>query len=258
MDTEEKNELKRKAEESGLSPEIRTIEDGNWIKSNYYKYTYDSKGRETKRVYYSRNDKNKLVKMNTVTISYSSKKRTEKYFNNDNVLNDKYAYTLDSKGRNKKCVHTYYGTGEAGSNKYTDTTTFTYYNNGNVKEEVRVDSSGNKSTYTYRSDGQPKSFRSVSELSEQTSEYSYNKKGLRTKDVSTYTNYTLDENGEKQVNYSETTTRKYKYEGYYRSKYPKVIYTYYNGKETSMEKRSYKYIVDKTPEEAMMFGMGAG
>lgn len=33
MNTEKKNELKRKAEESGLSPEIRTVEDANWIKN---------------------------------------------------------------------------------------------------------------------------------------------------------------------------------------------------------------------------------
>ena len=234
-------------------------ESGKWVKGSYTKYTFDSKGRETKYEYYSKDnpDEPKLKRQNWYEVSYSGKKRTEKHYNYEDKMVGKNVYTMDSKGRDKKLVQTsiYYFT-DQDPQETTSTTTYTYYNNGQVKKES-TKGDGYTETRTFRSDGQMLSQKSKGTDYERSTEISYNKKGLITKEVSTYTHNSTDENGE-TVTDTTKDTWKYKYEGYYKNKYPKVIYISHNGQKYSKDEKTYKYIVDKTPAEVLNIGMGAG
>ncbi len=232
-------------------------ENGKWAKGSYSKYTYDSKGRETKYEYYSRDMDNKLKRQNWYKVTYSSKKRTEKRYNYEDQLTDKYVYTLDSKGRDKKVVHTYiYNYVDQDPVKETSTTTYTYYKNNQIKKATTV-GKGYEETTTYRSDGQIETYYTKGTDYERTTKYFYNKKGLLTKQVNEGKNISYDENGE-AVEQTSKDTWKYSYDGYYKNKYPKVVYMTHNGVKYSKEKRTYKYIVDKTPVGALDYGMGAG
>ncbi len=224
-----------------------------WTRQNYTTYTYDSKGRVKTETFYDKQD-GKWVESAKTINTYSGRKHTQKHYE-DGIFMSKSVETMNSKGNVTKKVYTSnYGKNGAG---YTETTTSTYFKNGQVKTYKSEDSTGYSYESVYRSDGLEKTRTIKDDFHQSYTAYKYNDKGLPTEYYYNETvNYT-DTSGNVQSQTDETTYT-YEYDGYYRTDYPKTIYTYRNGVLESMEVREYKYIVDKTPGQVKEMEAGQG
>ena len=226
------------------------FEDGEWDKSSTYKYTYDKKGRIKKEDYYSKDNEQDFGLTIRTVYTYKKGINTEKLYRSDGTLFQSITNTLDTKGRITKRVCRSSLDSYGGDEWIKDTTKYTYYSNGRTKTIKASDNEGNVSLFTYRKDGQLKSMTQTSDGYEHNTRNYFNDKGLTIKSVTKNHSEYVDDEGNAQAEDTEYVVN-YEYEGYYRDKYPKVIYTYENGSLQSMEKRTYKYFVDRTPEEAM-------
>lgn len=219
-------------------------QNSKWVKQSYNIYTYDSKGRIKTDITYEK-ENGKWTEYGKEIHTYSGKKHTQKHYEEGKFMS-KSVETMNSKGNVTKRVYTSnYDKNGAG---YTETTTWTYFKNGEIKTYKSEDSTGFSTNVSFRSDGQQKNSITKDDTHESYTSYKYNDKGFPTEYYYKQTiNYT-DTSGNVQPQTDEATFT-YEYDGYYRTDYPETIYTYRNGVLQSMEVRGYKYIVDKTPAQ---------
>ena len=210
--------------------------------ADYYKdvYTYTTKNRIKKIQHYYKEGKNASYKKNGYTVytySTTKKQNTIKRYDSDGKVIEKTVNLLNSKNRVKTSKY-YYRSGSKLS--LYSTTTYTYYTNGKVKEEV-YDSEYATKIYTYTEKGRLKTeiYDNADGDYDETTYY-YDTYGRLKKEI-TEGEYISDGDDDEDDNtYSNKTT--YTYSGYYKKhKYPKKRFAYWNDEKKAYEKMEYSY-----------------
>ena len=210
---------------NGRTSQTVTTENGKKSSKTVYKYKNKKISTITRYNYDGGYKKSAVTKY---TYGKNKTTSTTTYVGNDPTTKNVSYY--NNKGRLTKSE--YYIGGKKNS-----TTTYTYWDNGNMKKSVQK---SEESTYTSTYNKKGLEIKTVSEYkdSKYVYTYKYNSNGLKTEEVFKST-YKIDGN-----NQTNTTTTKFKYSNYYGStkKYPKTVKIYTDGKYTRKEIREYKKI----------------
>ncbi len=193
-----------------------------------YKY---SNGKLSKEVCYNYYDGSYHIFYKT---TYTRKAKKVTAVTKGEAYDGKYIETLDNEGRVKKC-HYYSDDG-----KLFSTETYTYWPNGNIKKHVEEFADySDKTVENYNKKGLLTKEISTYEGGKEINTYKYNAKGL----VTTEVRKSSGENDEGKM-VTTTETYKYSYSNFYNNnkKYPKTIKVKLNGKLYQIEERKYKKI----------------
>ncbi len=205
----------------------------NGKKSKKTVFTYKNKKLSKITSYNYKNGK--YVTDYTAKYTYGKNKETVLYTYKNNPLYKtlKEVTTLDSKGRTKTIVSY-----EDGKKAYTQK--YEYHSNGSLAKTTYKSTDGSYSSVdTYNKKGLLTKEVSTYEDSKTVNEYKYYTSGLTKQRIETYTY--KDYEGNEQTDVTKYT---YKYSNYYGSgkKYPKTVKIYRNGEYYQKETRGYKKI----------------